>query len=842
MSVFAFFFVLVGSAWSIPLDEFEATRLRVFFIEIGALPTSPATVEETLEWIDAGWNATLPECPGQYVKNPNAQFACDATGKVSSFKVSGQYSSPRETAGPLIIPRASRTEFDGVVVRESIWPVGDTLVELVVRNSVFLGSGPAFRPAPLTWSSYKNLTFDNVTLPDYDPNVVKDDTFLVKTCLFRNVRWTACPLPRFLWFCHPGFNESSASAPPCEIATPVKFTEKQSCSFLCSLVCSPPPAVGAKCAVDGGFKPSVRGFSTIELIYQQPSFALSLTVNNRNLVARIELFSWASLSWIVVHDQLADRRDTTNNPFLLPHIFTNRVRLTLELWFDTDVFTFARVDFSDWPSPFWPPPPALRSVCPAAASLSARSMVDETVGDSLCVDRLCQSPCSSRASFTFEREVKAEFLVIEGGGVWTDGQLVMTPSDRTRVYKLDGRVTAFVNVTGVGNTERVRLVGEPVNFALPAPTVPNRLGLPGVFVKTYRSTAPTGGVTLSVGDGGGLVAPNGTAVSVARVQNQTFAATDDGAIWQVDGTLWTALSGFTSLILNANEKAPARRLVAVGDRLVVVVAADVKVHDGSREPLLVNRLVTQTPIDALDVETGVWYNRLLEHGIAKNVSDVDVVRWNATAFAVVDRATREAAVFEWRPFPYALAKCTVNTDCRACLTNEASEELCLWCGTRCVSRSTACSITDRSTVNASSVLCTGPTTTAFSTVVSANRTTTGSTSTSTEPATMSTAILSSASADSSVAQTLADASDPLLPLYIVLGVLGALVVVAGIAIAVIKLRDRANANAKDAVEMQVHDDDARKDDGNGKAKAFDPNARYSDIGAPDPVDPRYSEL
>jgi len=107
---------------------------------------------------------------------------------------------------------------------------------------------------------------------------------------------------------------------------------------------------------------------------------------------------------------------------------------------------------------------------------------------------------------------------------------------------------------------------------------------------------------------------------------------------------------------------------------------------------------------------------------------------------------------------------------------------------------------------------------------------------------MSTALLSSASADSSVAQTLADASDPLLPLYIVLGVLGALVVVAGIAIAVIKLRDRANANAKDAVEMQVHDDDARKDDGNGKAKAFDPNARYSDIGAPDPVDPRYSEL
>jgi hypothetical protein len=575
------------------------------------------------------------------------------------------------------------------------------------------------------------------------------------------------------------------------------------------------------------------------LIYQQPNVALSLTVNNRNLVARIELFSWASLSWIVVHDQLANRRDTTNNPFLLPRIFTNRVRLTLELWFDTDVLTSAQVMFSNWPFTSGLSVGTLRSTCPAAASLSARSMVDETFGDSLCIDRFCQSPCSNRASFTFERAVKAEFLVIEGGSVWPGGQLAMTPSDRTRVYKLDGRVTAFVNVTGVGEAERVRLVGEPVNFALPAPTVPNRLGLPGVFVKTYRSTVPTGGVTLPVGDGGGLVAPNGTVVSVARVQNQTFAATDEGAVWRVDGGQWTALTGFTSLVLNADEKAPARRLVAVGDRLVVVVAANIKVHDGSEDLLLVNRLVTQTPIDALDVQTGVWYNRLLEHGVAKNVSEVDVVRWNATAFAVVDRATRDAAVFEWRPFPFALVKCSANTDCRACLTNEASEELCLWCGTRCVTRNTFCSITERTVVNASSALCTGPTTTTTTTALfTTANTTIGSTSASTEQTTMMSSS-SSTSADSSVAQTLADASDPLLPLYIVLGVLGTLVLVAGIAIAVIKLRDRTKAN--DAVEMQVQEN-VRKDDGSDKAKAFDPNARYSDIGAPDPVDPRYSEL
>jgi hypothetical protein len=169
MSVFAFFFVLVGSAWSIPLDDDEAASLRVLFIDTGALPTSPATVEETLEWLDAGWNGTLPECPGQYVKNPNAQFTCDEDGEVSSFKVFGRYLHAGMTA--LVIPSASRSEFDGVLMRHSSWSTSDTLEELVVRNSVLLGRVPTLRPAPFAWSSYKNLTFDNVTLPDYDPTL-----------------------------------------------------------------------------------------------------------------------------------------------------------------------------------------------------------------------------------------------------------------------------------------------------------------------------------------------------------------------------------------------------------------------------------------------------------------------------------------------------------------------------------------------------------------------------------------------------------------------------------------------------------------------------------------------
>ena len=546
------------------------------------------------------------------------------------------------------------------------------------------------------------------------------------------------------------------------------------------------------------------------------------------LVNRVEAFDWKLRAWATVFDSLPQRaRQQSATDFeeiYFRPVLTNRVRLTVEQWFSQlHAIESVLVRFNTWPYTADLPPAVL--LCQVGTTQNAKSMLDESIADSLCIGRLCQPACDFAAtSFTFQRTVKAQFLVIEGGNLWTGGQLAMMTSDNTRVYKLDGRETSVVNVTGVGDVKRVRLVGDPVGVSLPAPTLPNRLGLPGVFVKTYRSTVPTGGVTLSVGDGGGLVAPSGAVVSVARVQNQTFAATDDGAIWQVNGTVWTALTGFTSLILNANEKAPARRLVAVGDRLVVVVAANVKVHDGSRDQLLVNRVVTQTPIDALDVQTGVWYNRLLEHDIAKNVSDVDVVRWNATAFAVVDRATREAAVFEWRPFPFALVKCSANTDCRACTTSEANEEPCRWCGTRCVSRQAICAPGESS-------VCVDPTTT---TTTATTATATATTTTST-----TTTILASIATSTTFSslESRAESSDPLLPLYIVLGILGTLVLIAGIVIAVIKVRDLTSKPAPPPKEVPMQEPKKPA------AAVFDPNARYSDLGFDaDPEDPRYGAL
>jgi hypothetical protein len=81
--------------------------------------------------------------------------------------------------------------------------------------------------------------------------------------------------------------------------------------------------------------------------------------------------------------------------------------------------------------------------------------------------------------------------------------------------------------------------------------------------------------------------------------------------------------------------------------------------------------------------------------------------------------------------------------------------------------------------------------------------------------------------------------DPLLPLYIMLGILGALVIGVGIAIAVVKLRDRSkNPPAQNDVPMQA----AKVDDPPKKAAAeFDSDARYSEFEV-DPADVRYSEF
>jgi hypothetical protein len=76
-----------------------------------------------------------------------------------------------------------------------------------------------------------------------------------------------------------------------------------------------------------------------------------------------------------------------------------------------------------------------------------------------------------------------------------------------------------------------------------------------------------------------------------------------------------------------------------------------------------------------------------------------------------------------------------------------------------------------------------------------------------------------------------------LPLYIVPGILGTLVLIAGIVIAVIKVRDLTSKPAPPPKEVPMQEPKKPA------AAVFDPNARYSDLGFDaDPEDPRYGAL
>lgn len=268
----------------------------------------------------------------------------------------------------------------------------------------------------------------------------------------------------------------------------------------------------------------------------------------------------------------------------------------------------------------------------------------------------------------------------------------MSTSDNTRVYRLDGSITDTVLVSDALNARRVRLVGDSVVGGLPAPArLPIAGLLPGVLVKRASTVVPSGGAVLAP-SGSVRLPVNDVVVSSVTLRNTTFATTESGSLWQQSDDTWQTipLAGLSVIALNREERAPVRKLAAVGDRLLIIVAANVKTHDGVAQPLLINRRLVQTPIDALDVVSGVWYADLLQHAVEKNISDIDIVQWNGTMFGVVDHATSETTMFEWRAFAREPQKCDAVSDCNACFTDEANIEACRWCGTRCAPALASC--------------------------------------------------------------------------------------------------------------------------------------------------------
>jgi hypothetical protein len=675
-------------------------------------------------------------------------------------------------------------------------------------------------------------------------------------CRFRNVTM-ACPIPQWLATC---FNVTDVRMVPCipPTANPsasfVVLQKPQRCFLAqdrgpsCSITCSSPPMNGFQCSyldgydgISASYFPATPGFSTIDIVQFFVGVAFSVSVHSKTtgLIAKIEMFNWHTLNWTVV-----EFPDTTRSQamatmglrddfqeIMLPPVLTNRVRVTFEQWFvDTDTITdisITRRLYGQTVGMINPPPRR----CAVPESFSSRSILDESIGDSYCIGRVCQLACQFAKNFTFDRAVVPQFVIIDGGSLWTGAELVEMPSDQTRVYRynVSSSAIASLNISAdLGAVARVRLVGDPATGnPLPSPTLPPR-GFPGILVKRRFRSLPVGfanATAVTVTPIASCAPLPVNVISSTHLSNSSFVFTSDGRLLQCWATTWEPVDARLTLpVLNRNASIMARKLVAVGDRLLVVVVASNVLHDGTVNRLLVNRRAISTAIDVLDVRTGTWFSNLIQHDIrCCNTSDIDVVvHQNQSAFGVVDRATGAASMFEWRPFPYELIDCSANSDCRTCLTNEANIERCRWCGSRCAPQFASCFPNETSIINTAMCKIVESTT---ATPTSATRTTTTSSNSSVNSSTPSTAgfLLTSFLNDSTaMVKDVAEDVDRLIPLYAVLGVVGGLAVIGGIVALIWMIRKR-NSGGKEATKAR---NDVQLADRGADADA-DESQRYS---------------
>jgi hypothetical protein len=837
-------------------------------IQLEIIADSPSTMADWNEMVRLNVSEP-PECPFS-----NHFFSCDIDGALVDLNLTapplaspllarqlnlGQFINENNTK---IAPRIRLFNFIGNVFFAS----RSTVLHFEIHDSIIVNATRPFCHLAFNdcifflvfhmdrSSQPTTLILSNVTIHDSDRSrgdeidLSLDGAFYV--CRFQNVSMS-CPIPSWLAKC---FNVSDASMAPCvapvvnasSAFVPVAVPCERA---VCRVQCTPSPLDKFDCVdtdskLSKGYFPATPGVSTIELSMRYVGIAHSLTIKVAmyGLVTRVELYDWRTFNWTVV--EFSDTRapaglQPANDVLALPPVLTNRIRMTADQWYvENDVlygYSVKRSMFGRRDNP--PPPPIAR--CAVAESLNSRSILDESIGDSYCIGRVCQLACQFADNFTFDRAVVPQFVIIDGGSLWTGAELVDTPSDQTRVYRynVSTRAIASVNISAdLGAVARVRLVGDPASGnPLPSPTLPPR-GFPGVLVKRWFRSLPPGfakAALLSIATCPQLPA---NAVSSAHFSNSSFVFTSDGTLLQCLATSWEPVDAKLTLpVLNRNASIVARKLVAIDDRLLVVVVASNVLHDGTANRLLVNRRAISTAIDVLDVRTGIWFSNVIQHDIrCCNTSDIDVlVHQNQSAFGVVERVSGAASTFEWRPFPYELVDCSANSDCRTCLTNEANIERCRWCESSCRPFAIPCENQKPSTFNAT--LCMNASTTSLATNLTLTMMTITAEAATTATQSESTVLMNSTSslseASVSFAMTVNSDADPLIPLYAVLGVVGGLAVVGGVVALIWNLRKKGN----DSDEVAKAGDVQLVDRGAGGGVDADDNLRYTpfNAGAPD---------
>jgi hypothetical protein len=681
----AFWLIAIVSTRAVPLDFWEAAELTEQLIFTGQLPSVPRTRAELAEYARLHLIA-WPECPA----SSNDVYTCDAAGHITALNFTAR--TPPGTLAALtvntnfhMLQHFSLRNFVGLVTGLQV----AANASILVVNSTFLD---AVLPIGLAFilQTPGNLTLVDVRFPRYNRFAAANFSTAPQFCRFVNVSF-ACPVPPFLLPCFVAGDPArirSIGDVPCtplvEPTTPVPYFRSTFCEgIVCHATCDPPPLRNTSdsepcTAVEYGalaYFPATPGFSTFEFSTGRIGELMYIELQTTSVVGivrRIELLDLIADNWTTVfRDDAPPRRSSPANPqqtFYPVRVMTNRIRLHLEQWFDrTDTLERIRLEQAPWPQAARATPRV--PVCPALVVLGKRSMLDETIGDSLCIGRICQFACSNADNFTFERAVASpRALIVEGGAPQLNFTLVGATSEETRVYALPDVSEAVATVNGTGfdwsGVRRVRLVGAPAaGQALPVASEPPKRGLAGVFAKTRYRQTPAGASVVPAATSafaGKASAPfiaDGNA-SVAVVAAHTFVFVD-GTLWQFSDNAWQrAPTSLSRIIANRDERTappPHRKLVAIGDTLLGVVSADSKTHDGSVDPLLVNRRALQTAIDVLDVPRAQWFENFVRHDIERNISDIDVVRWNATLFGVVDRATGLTTQIEWRPLPYARA-------------------------------------------------------------------------------------------------------------------------------------------------------------------------------------------
>jgi hypothetical protein len=644
------------------------------------IPPSPNETEVQL-WKDADL-FDAPECPGSY-----RYFNCTASGFINAVSVTITKQPTNTMFEPNFFGlQVSSAVFDGYVgMLRSVPFIG----MLDIRNSVLYDESLFEKfGAPRV----NSLTLINVSLPRY---IAFDQPVIPALCRFVNVTFV-CPISAAFARCFP-----DSILPPCVNAIVGNSL--------------PPPVVNpyagriSQLCVTTGGQACYNGSSSEFTYFGGPNSTLEFTrhspgeteyfayqSNVTGLVTRIDLYDWRTLKWTTAFSDPVPRRtfaDLSRSSFAfvyLPAIFTNKARVTFEQRIPAHVVTLRPPGLSvrEWPKTASTQPQ--RNVdCSNSAiqTFDSRSMLDETIADSFCVGKTCSFACTVTGTQSFDliAPSAAQFLIVEGPP-WTNssGTLVATTSENTRIYAVNFTVAVeneFVpfTLTDLPQAKRVRLIYSSRDAPFYAPVSLKQKGLPGIFVKRFASALPIGGTKVD----------QATVITAVTLDEKRL----------------------TPLTLNRNETTPARKFVKIGGgRWIVAVAASFKILDNSALPLLVGRSLLQGPLDVFDSKSGLYFNNVLQHDIAQNISAIDILQWNETSFAVVDSISRSASLFEWRAFPFNLTACSNHQRCGSCLTDETNDEACKWCGSRCISRGSAnCTAPELATLSPTE--CDDPTTT-----------------------------------------------------------------------------------------------------------------------------------